>query len=131
MLFTIALVLLALTMGGLLFTLGIIQSILAKVESLFKSAGSVITGAAITGIGVNTLIGEQYLSILLTGEAFKAQFAKVGLAPKTFHASWRMQVRSSILLCLGVFVVFLSQVSSVFPHWITYHSPSSVYLVRF
>lgn len=82
MLFTIALVLLALTMGGLLFTLGIIQSILAKVQSLFKSAGSVITGAAITGIGVNTLIGEQYLSILLTGEAFKAQFAKVGLAPK-------------------------------------------------
>ncbi|WP_155590762.1 Na+/H+ antiporter NhaC [Lysinibacillus cavernae] len=82
MLFTIALVLLALTMGGLLFTLGIIQSILAKVENLFKSAGSVITGAAITGIGVNTLIGEQYLSILLTGEAFKAQFAKVGLAPK-------------------------------------------------
>lgn len=82
MLFTIALVLLALTMGGLLFTLGIIQSLLAKVESLFKSAGAVITGAAITGIGVNTLIGEQYLSILLTGEAFKAQFAKVGLAPK-------------------------------------------------
>lgn len=82
MLFTIALVLLALTMGGLLFTLGIIQSILTKIESLFKSAGSVITGAAITGIGVNTLIGEQYLSILLTGEAFKAQFAKVGLAPK-------------------------------------------------
>jgi len=82
MLFTIALVLLALTMGGLLFTLGIIQSILAKVESLLKSAGSVITGAALTGIGINTLIGEQYLSILLTGEAFKAQFAKVGLAPK-------------------------------------------------
>lgn len=82
MLSTIALVLLALTMGGLLFTLGIIQSLLAKVESLFNSAGSVITGAAITGIGVNTLIGEQYLSILLTGEAFKAQFAKVGLAPK-------------------------------------------------
>ncbi|MFJ7953891.1 Na+/H+ antiporter NhaC [Lysinibacillus sp. NPDC096418] len=82
MLFTIALVLLALTMGGLLFTLGIIQSLLAKVESLFTSAGSVITGAAVTGIGVNTLVGEQYLSILLTGEAFKAQFAKVGLAPK-------------------------------------------------
>ena len=92
MLFTISLVLLALTMGGLLFTLGIIQSILAKVESLFKSAGSVITGAAITGIGVNTLIGEQYLSILLTGEAFKAQFAKVGLAPKIFLVLWRTQV---------------------------------------
>lgn len=82
MLGTIALVLLALTMGGLLFTLGIIQSLLAKVESLFKSAGAVITGATITGIGVNTLIGEQYLAILLTGQAFKVPFAKVGLAPK-------------------------------------------------
>ena len=106
MLFTIALVLLALTMGGLLFTLGIIQSILAKVESLFKSAGSVITGAAITGIGVNTLIGEQYLSILLTGEAFKAQFAKVGLAPKPFtrHGGCRYGRQSSCALeCLWYF----------------------------
>lgn len=82
MLFTISLILLALTMGGLLFTLGIIQSLLASVENLLKSAGSLITGAALTGIGVNTLIGEQYLSILLTGEAFKVPFAKLGLAPK-------------------------------------------------
>lgn len=82
MFFTIALVLLALSMGGLLFTLGIIQSIFAKVENIFTSAGSVITGAAFAGIGINTVIGEQYLSILLTGETFKAQFEKVGLAPK-------------------------------------------------
>ncbi|MFJ8063476.1 Na+/H+ antiporter NhaC [Psychrobacillus sp. NPDC096426] len=82
MLFTIGLVILALSMGGLLFTLGIVQSLLSKVESLLKSVGSVITAAAFTGIGVNTLIGEQYLSILLTGESFQAQFKKVGLANK-------------------------------------------------
>ncbi|SES29584.1 Na+/H+ antiporter NhaC [Psychrobacillus sp. OK032] len=82
MMFTVGLVILALSMGGLLFTLGIVQSLLSKVESLLKSVGSVITAAAFTGIGVNTLIGEQYLSILLTGESFQAQFKKVGLANK-------------------------------------------------
>ncbi|MEI4770793.1 Na+/H+ antiporter NhaC [Psychrobacillus sp. FJAT-51614] len=82
MMFTIGLVLLALSMGGLLFTLGIVQSLLMKVESLLKSVGSVISAAAFTAIGVNTLIGEQYLSILLTGDAFQAQFQKVGLANK-------------------------------------------------
>ncbi|MEG0260407.1 MAG: Na+/H+ antiporter NhaC [Lysinibacillus sp.] len=117
MLGTIALVLLALTMGGLLFTLGIIQSILAKVESLFKSAGSVITGAAVTGIGVNTLIGEQYLSILITGEAFKAQFAKVGLAPK--NLSRVMEDAGTVINPLvpwsvcGIFIVSVLDVSTL------------------
>lgn len=82
MMFTVGLVILALSMGGLLFTLGIIQSVLSRIEKLFKSVGSVITGAAFTAIGINTLIGEQYLSILLTGQAFQAQFQRVGLKNK-------------------------------------------------
>ncbi|MGE7113031.1 Na+/H+ antiporter NhaC [Lysinibacillus sp. NPDC047702] len=117
MLSTIALVLLALTMGGLLFTLGIIQSILAKVENIFNSAGSVITGAAITGVGVNTLIGEQYLSILLTGEAFKEQFAKVGLAPK--NLSRVMEDAGTVVNPLvpwsvcGIFIASVLDISTV------------------
>jgi len=82
MMFTISLVLLALSMGGLLFTLGIVQSLLRKIESLLTSVGKVISAAAFTAIGVNVLIGEQYLSILLTGETFQAHFQKVGLANK-------------------------------------------------
>ncbi|NME07182.1 Na+/H+ antiporter NhaC [Psychrobacillus sp. BL-248-WT-3] len=82
MMFTIGLVLLALSMGGLLFTLGIVQSLLMKVESSLRKVSSVVAATAFTAIGVNTLIGEQYLSILLTGEAFQAQFKKVGLANK-------------------------------------------------
>ncbi|WP_313891955.1 Na+/H+ antiporter NhaC [Psychrobacillus sp.] len=82
MMFTIGLVLLALSMGGLLFTLGIVQTLLMKIEHALKSVGSVIAASAFTAIGINTLIGEQYLSILLTGEAFQASFKKVGLANK-------------------------------------------------
>ena len=82
MMFTIGLVLLALSMGGLLFTLGIVQCLLAKIESLLKKVSSVIAASALTAIGINVLIGEQYLSILLTGQAFQSQYEKVGLANK-------------------------------------------------
>ncbi len=82
MMFTVALVLLALSMGGLLFTLGIVQCILTKVERALKKVSSVIAASALTAIGINVLIGEQYLSILLTGQAFKEPYDKVGLAGK-------------------------------------------------
>lgn len=82
MFFTIGLVLLALSMGGMLFKLGIIQCLLAKIESLLRKVSSVIAASALTAIGVNILIGEQYLSILLTGQAFKESYAKLGLASK-------------------------------------------------
>lgn len=80
MMFTVSLILLALSMGGLLFKLGIIPRLLAQIESKLNSTGSVITAAAITGILVNLLTGEQYLSIILTGETYKSQFSKAGLS---------------------------------------------------
>ena len=82
MMFTIALVLLALSMGGLLFTLGIVQTLLAQIENALKKVSSVILATALTAIGINVVIGEQYLSILLTGQAFQKQYEKLGLANK-------------------------------------------------
>lgn len=82
MFFTITLVLLALGMGGLFFTLGIIPRIIHSIEKLLKSVSSVITASALTAIGINTLIGEQYLAILLTGESFQSQYERLGLANK-------------------------------------------------
>lgn len=82
MMFTVSLVLLALSMGGLLFTLGIVQTLLTAIAHRLRSVGSVITGAALTAIGINVTIGEQYLSILLTGQSFAPYFEKNGLAMK-------------------------------------------------
>jgi len=82
MFFTIMLVVLSLSMGGLLFALGVIQTLLSKIENLLKSVGALITGTAFTAIGINIVVGEQYLSILLTGEAFKQQYRELGLHPK-------------------------------------------------
>lgn len=82
MMFTISLVLLALSMGGLLFKLGIVQCLLDRVENALRKVASVITASALTAISINILIGEQYLSILLTGQAFHSQYEKIGLAGK-------------------------------------------------
>lgn len=80
MFFTITLVLLALSLGGLLFTLGIVPKLLSTIEKALKKVSSVVLASALTAIGINFLIGEQYLSVLLTGEAYNAQYKKVGLA---------------------------------------------------
>lgn len=81
MFFTIGIVLLALSLGGLLFTLGIVPKLLAALEASLRKVSSVIVASAATAIGINVLIGEQYLSILLTGEAYASQYKKVGLEP--------------------------------------------------
>ncbi len=82
MFFTIGIVILALGMGGLLFKLGIVPRLFASVENALKDVKSVIIGSALNAIGVNILIGEQYLSILLTTETFQKQYEKVGLESK-------------------------------------------------
>lgn len=82
MFFTIGIILLALGMGGLLFKLGIIPRLFSSIERMLRTVKSVIVGSALNAIGVNVLVGEQYLSILLTTETFQPQYEKVGLANK-------------------------------------------------
>ncbi|WP_163971364.1 Na+/H+ antiporter NhaC [Oceanobacillus halotolerans] len=82
MLFTISLVLLALGFGGLLFVTGIVPSLLNSFKEKLTSIRSVIASTAATAIGVNVLIGEQYLSIMLTGETYKGVYQKIGLSRK-------------------------------------------------
>src|SRR5690606_20190879 len=74
MMFSISLVLLALGMGGLLFLLGIIPAILEAVAGLLTSASRLISTTALTAIGLNFFVGEQYLSILITGKSFEGQY---------------------------------------------------------
>ncbi|MBN8194531.1 Na+/H+ antiporter NhaC [Bacillus sp. NTK074B] len=83
MMFTISLVILSLSLGGLLFKLGIIPALLEKVSSIIQSGRRTILSTALSAISINLIVGEQYLSILLTGEAFQSQYKKLGLHPKS------------------------------------------------
>ncbi|GEN85701.1 Na+/H+ antiporter NhaC [Oceanobacillus sp. FSL W8-0428] len=82
MFFTIALVLLALSFGGLLFVTGLLPTILDALQTRLKRTRSIIASTAGTAIGVNVFIGEQYLSILLTGETFQRIYERAGLTKK-------------------------------------------------
>ncbi|OZU87895.1 Na+/H+ antiporter NhaC [Virgibacillus indicus] len=82
MLFTISLVILALGFGGLLFVTGIIPSMLMAFKEKLQKVRTIIVSTAATAIGVNVLIGEQYLSIMLTGETYKGIYQKAGLSKK-------------------------------------------------
>lgn len=82
MMFTVSLVILALSMGGLTFALGIIPVLLKSLDNVLNKVGTVVMAAAFTAIGVNIFIGEQYLSIILTGESFQQAFKSLELANK-------------------------------------------------
>lgn len=82
MFFTQTVVILALSLGGLLFALGIVPVLLNTMRHLLISASRATACVAATSLGVNLLIGEQYLSILLAGETFKPVYEKLNLHPR-------------------------------------------------
>lgn len=82
MFFTMTIVILALSLGGLLFGLGIIPSILNSLNQVLDSSSRVSICVVATALGVNLIVGEQYLSILLAGKTFKPIYDQLGLHPK-------------------------------------------------
>ncbi len=114
MMFSISVILLALSMGGLLFRLGIIPALLSIVQVFLTRVSLLISATAGMAIAVNFILGEQYLSILLPGNAFKEHFQKAGLEPK--HLSRVLEDAGTVvnpLVPWSVSGVFLASVLGV------------------
>ncbi|MDQ1143235.1 NhaC family Na+:H+ antiporter [Bacillus sp. SORGH_AS 510] len=114
MMFSISVILLALSMGGLLFRLGIIPAVLSMLQSILSRVSLLISATAGMAIAVNFILGEQYLSILLPGNAFKDHFKKAGLKPK--HLSRVLEDAGTVvnpLVPWSVCGVFLTSVLGV------------------
>lgn len=79
---TMTLIIMALALGGLLINLGVIDTVMDRFSSHIKSDGMLVLSTVLAAIGVNIFIGEEYLSIILPGTAFKKDFKKAGLAPE-------------------------------------------------
>jgi len=82
MFFTQAIVILALSLGGLLTALGVLPALLSGMSSSLTTSGRAVFAAAMSALSINVLIGEQYLSILLSGTAFRSTFERLNLHPK-------------------------------------------------
>ncbi|EEI23275.1 Na+/H+ antiporter NhaC [Lentilactobacillus hilgardii] len=77
---TVALIVLTLSLGGLLVHFGLISAVMSPLSTKLNSSAKLITAALAACIGVNIFVGEQFLSIILPGRAFKQTFNNGGLA---------------------------------------------------
>lgn len=79
MLTSLALIIFALALGGLLIKFNIINAIIDHLAGIVKTPGRLSFATALTCIGVNLMVGEHYLAIILPGQSFLPAFDKLGL----------------------------------------------------
>ena len=82
MMWTISLILIAMSFGGVLEKTGILEVIAEKILTLAKSTGSLVLATVCTCIFTNLVAGDQYLSIVLPGRMYKPMYDKKRLHPK-------------------------------------------------
>lgn len=82
MMYTVSLVIIAMSFGGILEVSGVLQAIVNSLLKLAKSTGSLITTTVVTCITANVVACDQYLSILLPGRMYLTAYRKRGLHPK-------------------------------------------------
>lgn len=82
MTWSISLVMIALALGGMVKAMGLFDVLVEGLTKRIKKRGTLIGTTAGSSIGINLLTGEQYLSILLPGQAFKKSFDAFRLHPK-------------------------------------------------
>jgi len=83
MMWSVSLILIALSLGGLLQHCGVIEAFFQKLIQPLKRKSSIVIMTGASSIAVNGMTGEQYLSILLPGQMFKEEYSRRGIPAKT------------------------------------------------
>ena len=87
MMWSVSMVICALTLGGFLERCGFLEVLLGALTKGVKRAGGLITAVIVSCIFSNAFLGDQYLSIVVPGRMFKAMFDRSGLAPRMLSRS--------------------------------------------
>ncbi|MBO0446478.1 Na+/H+ antiporter NhaC [Enterococcus ureilyticus] len=117
MMWSVSLILLTLSLGGLLMKMDVITVLMAPLAAKLKSTGSLVAATVFSGALANLMIGEQYLSIILPGRAFKESYDKSGLAPEVLSRA--LEDSGTVLNSLipwgvsGVFMASTLQVATL------------------
>ncbi|PSL48460.1 sodium/proton antiporter (NhaC family) [Salsuginibacillus halophilus] len=82
MLFGVSLIIVALAFGGVFRGIGIADALLGKLKSALQKKGNVISSTLASCFGVNFVVGEQYLSIILPGKVLESSYRANNLHPK-------------------------------------------------
>ncbi|MGL5440151.1 MAG: Na+/H+ antiporter NhaC [Filifactoraceae bacterium] len=83
MLGTVALIICALSFGGILEATGSLEVVAENLLKYFvKGTGSLVAVTIFTSIFINTVAADQYLSIVVPGRMYKNEYPKRGLSPR-------------------------------------------------
>jgi NhaC family Na+:H+ antiporter len=79
MMWTVSLIFLALSFGGILERTRALETILESILRVARGRGGLISSTVLTAIGVNAIAGDPYLSIALPGRMYAPAYTKEGL----------------------------------------------------
>lgn len=79
---TVALIICALTFGGIMEKTGMLEAIASAVLKRVKRTGSLIATTIFSCIGMNIIACDQYMAIVIPGRMYKKAFDKRNLEPK-------------------------------------------------
>ena len=82
MLDTIALIIVALSFGGIMESSGMLGRLAEAILKLARSTGTLITVTIFSCIGMNVLASDQFLAIIVPGRMYRSAYLKRGLHPK-------------------------------------------------
>lgn len=82
MMWTVSLILCALTLGGILEKTGMLEAIANALLGFVKGTFGLVFVTIFSCLFTNLVTGEQYLSIVLPGRMYKDEYRKRGLHPK-------------------------------------------------
>jgi NhaC family Na+:H+ antiporter len=82
MLTTVWLILGALSFAAIMEHAGFINRLIRPLVTRARTDGRLIAATALTCIGLNIIAGDQYVADVLPSRAFRAEYARRGLAPR-------------------------------------------------
>ncbi len=81
MMWTVALIVCALSFGGIMERTRMLEVIAMSLLRLVNSTGSLVTVTVLSCFGMNTVASDQYMAIVIPGRMFKNAYDKRKLAP--------------------------------------------------
>jgi NhaC family Na+:H+ antiporter len=79
---TVALIICALSFGGIMEKTGMLETIAGALLKRVKRTGSLVTTTIVSCIGLNAIASDQYMAIVIPGRMYKKAFDKRKLHPK-------------------------------------------------
>ncbi|PID75867.1 MAG: Na+/H+ antiporter NhaC [Deltaproteobacteria bacterium] len=87
MYWTLSLTILALALGGILETVGILKVVLKTIVRKIESAKGVVVATITSGFFANVFMADQYMAIILPGRMYKPAYDENRIAPRMLSRS--------------------------------------------